>query len=56
MSMATPSPIATMRSKVDEASAFLKKLANPSRLMIACALVDGEHSAGELEELVPSLV
>ena len=41
-----------MRSKVADASTFLKKLANPNRLMIACALVDGEKSVGELEALV----
>lgn len=52
MKMVAPSSVATMRNKVDEASAFMKKLANPSRLMIACALVDGEHSVGELEELL----
>ncbi|MBN9066406.1 MAG: winged helix-turn-helix transcriptional regulator [Rhizobiales bacterium] len=41
-----------MRSKVADASTFLKKLANPNRLMIACALVDGEKSVGELEALL----
>nr|WIE94460.1 metalloregulator ArsR/SmtB family transcription factor [Mesorhizobium sp. WSM4875] len=41
-----------MRKKVDEASTFLKKLANPNRLMIAFALVDAERSVGELETLL----
>lgn len=50
--VAIPSAAAAMRSKVDEASFFLKKLANPSRLMIACALVESERSVGELEELL----
>ncbi len=44
--------IAVMQEKVGEASEFLKKLSNPNRLMIACALVEGERSVGELEELL----
>jgi ArsR family transcriptional regulator len=42
----------TMKDKVEEASAFLKKLANPDRLLLACALVDRERSVGELENLL----
>lgn len=38
-----------MQAKVSEASAFLKILSNPDRLMVACALVEGERSVGELE-------
>ena len=34
------------------ASGFLKTLANEGRLMILCALVDGEKSVGELEQLI----
>ena len=34
------------------ASGFLKTLANEGRLMILCALVDGEKSVSELEQLV----
>jgi DNA-binding transcriptional ArsR family regulator len=37
------------REKAEAASSFLKSLANPNRLMIACALLDGERSVGELE-------
>jgi DNA-binding transcriptional ArsR family regulator len=37
------------REKADAASAFMKSLANPNRLMIACALLDGERSVGDLE-------
>jgi DNA-binding transcriptional ArsR family regulator len=37
------------RKKAEAASDFMKRLANPSRLMIACALVRGERSVGELE-------
>lgn len=43
---------AEMKARVDEASAFLKTLANPDRLMVACALVDGERSVRELEDLL----
>lgn len=43
---------ADMKSRVDEASAFLKKLSNPDRLLVACALVDGERSVRELEDLL----
>jgi ArsR family transcriptional regulator len=42
----------TIKDKVEEASAFLKKLANPDRLLLACALVDRERSVGELEDLL----
>ncbi|MEW9804519.1 ArsR/SmtB family transcription factor [Mesorhizobium sp. ZMM04-5] len=41
-----------MKANVDEASGFLKKLANPDRLLVACALIDGERSVRELEELL----
>lgn len=33
-----------------EAADFLKKLAHPSRLMVVCALVDGERSVRDLED------
>jgi DNA-binding transcriptional ArsR family regulator len=39
-----------MKEKVGEASAFLKKLSNPDRLLVACALVEGERSVRELED------
>jgi DNA-binding transcriptional ArsR family regulator len=39
-----------MRERVGEASEFLKRLGNPSRLLIACALVEGERSVRELED------
>lgn len=51
MDMITLSPeTADMKAKVGEASAFLKKLSNPDRLMIACALVGVERSVRELED------
>jgi DNA-binding transcriptional ArsR family regulator len=40
-----------MRDNVQEASALLKSLANPSRLIVLCALVTREHTVGELEAL-----
>ena len=33
-----------------EAADFLKKFTHPSRLMIVCALVDGERSVRDLED------
>jgi len=43
--------IATMQENAQEASDLLKLLANPSRLLVLCALVTREHTVGELEEL-----
>lgn len=40
-----------MQQKADEAAAMLKSLAHPSRLLVLCALVEREHTAGELEQL-----
>jgi len=37
------------REKAEAAGSFMKSLANPNRLMIACALLDGERSVGDLE-------
>lgn len=37
-----------MQSHAAEAAAMLKELANPSRLLIMCQLIDGEKSVGEL--------
>ena len=39
-----------LKAKVGDASAFLKKLSNPDRLLVACALVEGERSVRELED------
>lgn len=39
-----------LRASVGEASQFLKKLANPDRLLVACALVDNELSVRQLED------
>lgn len=42
--------VLALKGKVDEATDFLKKLANPDRLLVACALVEGERSVGALED------
>jgi DNA-binding transcriptional ArsR family regulator len=41
---------AEMVENAAEAADFLKKLAHPSRLMIVCALIDGERSVRDLED------
>jgi DNA-binding transcriptional ArsR family regulator len=46
-----PDPNA-MFEQAKEVSDFLKALANESRLLILCALSEGERSVGELEELL----
>lgn len=40
-----------MQENAGRASELLKSLANPSRLLVLCALVTREHTAGELEAL-----
>jgi ArsR family transcriptional regulator, virulence genes transcriptional regulator len=42
-----------MREHATAAAAFLKALANDQRLMVLCALLDGELSVGEINEHVP---
>jgi DNA-binding transcriptional ArsR family regulator len=44
--------IKVMQTNACAAAAFLKILANDSRLMILCELLKGERSVGELEEIV----
>lgn len=39
-----------LKASADDACALLKGLANPHRLMMVCALVDGEKSVGVLAE------
>lgn len=41
---------AEMVDRAAEAAEFLKLFAHPSRLMVACALVDGERSVRNLED------
>jgi len=40
-----------MRNNAEQASSLLKSLANPNRLLLLCALVNREHTVGELEML-----
>lgn len=37
-------------AKAGEAAALLKALAHEARLLVLCQLLDGEHSAGALQE------
>ena len=39
-----------LREAADEASALLKTLANPDRLLVMCELALGEKNVGELEQ------
>ena len=41
---------ADLVASAGEAADFLKKFAHPSRLMIVCALVDGERAVRDLED------
>ncbi|MFD2054157.1 ArsR/SmtB family transcription factor [Mesorhizobium calcicola] len=41
---------ADLVANAGEAAEFLKKFTHPSRLMIVCALVDGERSVRDLED------
>ena len=42
--------VAELVANATEAADFLKKFAHPSRLMIVCALVEGERSVRDLED------
>ena len=42
-----------MAGRAVEAEQFLKQLANGNRLMVLCALSEGELSVGELNEQIP---
>jgi ArsR family transcriptional regulator len=41
-----------MRSAAQQASALLKVLSNPDRLLLLCQLAQGEHRVGALERLL----
>lgn len=45
-------PDDVIASAADEAAGLLKALSNPARLRLLCALVPGERSVGELEEVL----
>lgn len=42
----------TMDAAALEAAGVLKMLSNPQRLRLLCALLEGERSVGELEEML----
>lgn len=44
--------IEDMRHSAESACAMLKSLSHPHRLMIVCALIEGERSVGELAKIV----
>jgi ArsR family transcriptional regulator, virulence genes transcriptional regulator len=44
--------LGNMAEHANEAADFLKQLANPNRLMVLCALSEGELSVGELNDKV----
>lgn len=50
MKLALEPETAEMVENAGEAADFLKRLAHPSRLMVVCALVDGERSVRDLED------
>lgn len=44
--------IQNIKPRIEELSILLKALSNKRRLMIMCALYDGERSVGDLEKIV----
>lgn len=42
-----------MKSHAADAASLMRAFGNESRLMILCALADGERSVGELNEIIP---
>lgn len=51
-SIAQPAQVAELKSHARRASALLKAMSNPARLMVLCQLAQGEKSVGELEGAV----
>ena len=45
-------PLSDMFKNAEQASKFLKGLANEKRLVILCTLAEGEKNVGELEEIL----
>jgi DNA-binding transcriptional ArsR family regulator len=46
-------PLADMEAHAEAAARLLRSLANPNRLMLLCALTEGELSVSALNERVP---
>lgn len=49
--MTKPNNIEVLRESADVATALMKVLANPDRLLLLCQLSQGEKSVGELDAL-----
>lgn len=49
--MTKPNNIEVLRDSADVATALMKVLANPDRLLLLCQLSQGEKSVGELDAL-----
>lgn len=50
--IAPPARAAELKAHARRASALLKAMSNPTRLMVLCQLAQGERSVGELEGAV----
>jgi DNA-binding transcriptional ArsR family regulator len=50
--MKTDSDIASMQEAAGRASAMMKTLGHPGRLMILCNLAEGERAVGDLAEVI----
>ena len=49
----TDQDVEKMRTHAPQAAGLMNALGNESRLMVLCALTQGERSVGELNEVVP---
>jgi DNA-binding transcriptional ArsR family regulator len=49
----TASEVHEMQSHAADAASLMRAFGNESRLMILCTLAEGEHSVGELNEIIP---
>lgn len=47
--MAKPQNIEALQARAGEVAGLLKTLSHPNRLLIACDLMEGERSVGEIE-------
>lgn len=48
-----PRPVNLDPEQAGNAATLLRALANPTRLMLLCSLVEGERSVGELNKRIP---
>lgn len=52
MSAVSKMNLAELQTRAQHASALLKAMSNPVRLLVLCQLAEGEKSVGELEQVV----